>query len=217
MSSDNSSFADLGTAPAPTLTTDGFETECFDAEAVRARYGIDPATHCWAEVERGASLYYQLTAFLGAHGEQPRSFAPKVGVQRLSELEELVGTADKAKTVALNCGLGLVKLRHVLADGREVVIKALHQRRGPIVGGRCGPDTWENLVVFVEGAENRDALQAFLEHVVNCGAEDNPDTFNIYRWHVEHECECVCARARVRVCVCACVARSEPRWSGVLR
>ena len=122
------------------------------------------AKHCWAEVASGA-LYNQLTAYFGMHGEQPQSFSPKVGMQRLSELEELVGTATKTKTVALRCGLGLFQLRHALTDGREVVIKALHQRRGPIVGGKCGPDTWENLVVFVEGAENRSALHAYLEHV----------------------------------------------------
>ena len=56
-------------------------------------------------------------------------------MQRLSELEELVGTAAKTKTVALRCGLGFFQLRHAFADGREVVIKVLHQRRGPIVGG----------------------------------------------------------------------------------
>ena len=186
MASDNSSFADLG-PPTPATATDGFESECFDAEAMRARYGIDAAKHCWAEVAKRSRLYHQLTAFLGAHGEQPQSFAPKVGVQRLSEIEELVGTAPKAMTVALNCGLGLVKLRHTFADGREVVVKALHQRRGPIVGGNCGAETWENLVVFVEGADNRDALKAFLEYIANRGEEDTPDTYNIYRWHVEHE------------------------------
>ena len=96
MASDNSSFADLG-PPTPATATDGFESECFDAEAMRARYGIDAAKHCWAEVAKRSRLYHQLTAFLGAHGEQPQSFAPKVGVQRLSEIEELVGTAPKAK------------------------------------------------------------------------------------------------------------------------
>ena len=185
--SDQSSFTDLVPAHAPARASDGFETECFDAEAVRTRYGIDPAKHCWAEVGSDAPLYSQLTAYLGTHGEQPQSFAPKVGMQRLSEVEELVGTAPKTKTVTLRCGLGLFQLRHAFADGREVVIKALHQRRGPIVGGRCGPDTWENLVVFVEGAENRSALQAFLEHVVNAETEDTPNTYSIYRWHVESE------------------------------
>ena len=52
-------------------------------------------------------------------------------MQRLSELEELVGTATKTKTVALRCGLGFFQLRHAFADGREIVIKVLHQRRGP--------------------------------------------------------------------------------------
>ena len=179
--SHQSSFPDLVPAHVPAPASDGFETECFDAEAVRARFGIDPAKHCWAEVASGAPLYSQLIAYFGTQGEQPQSFAPKVGMQRLSDLEELVGTATKTKTVALRCGLGLFQLRHAFADGREVVIKALHQRRGPIVGGRCGPGTWENLVVFVEVTENRSALQSFLEHVVNAETADTPNTYFIYR------------------------------------
>jgi len=174
--------------PAPGAPArDGFETECFDADAVRTRYGIDPEKHCWAEVASNANLYSQLTVYFRKHSDQPQSFAPKVGMQRLLELEELVGTTVKTKTVALRCGLGLFQLKHAFADGREVVIKALHQRRGPIVGGRCGPNTWENLVVFVEGAENRGALQAFLEYVVNSESQDILNTYSIYRWHVENQ------------------------------
>ena len=46
MSSDNSSFADIVPAHATAPATDSFETECFDADDVRTRYGIDTTRHC---------------------------------------------------------------------------------------------------------------------------------------------------------------------------
>jgi chaperone BCS1 len=182
----DSSFTEVEPS-RPTPRSNTFETECFDADIVRTRYGIDPDKHCWAEVSTGENLYNQLLAYLGRHGEQARSFAPKVGVQELTDVEEMLGEHAPAKTVRLHCGLGLFKLKHTLPDGQTLSIKALHQRRGPIVGGRCGPATWENLVIFAEGSDNSNVLQAFLESVVNSESPDCPNNYSIYRWQVEHE------------------------------
>jgi chaperone BCS1 len=186
--SDHSSFAELVDAPrAPGAAAEcPFETECFDAAVLR-KNGIDPAVHCWAEVASGGHLYEQLKAYLGKHGDKPRSFVPRVGTKQLSTVEEMLGEETPAATVQLDCGLGLVQLKHTMQNGRTVAIKALHQRRGPVVGGRCGAATWENLVVFAEGSESRDALQAFLEEVVNSQCEPQPNEYSIYRWQVENQ------------------------------
>ena len=72
----------------------------------------------------------------GAHLDIPLDIADnrlaEVAKQNACSAEKLV---DSVKTVALRCGLGFFQLRHAFADGREIVIKVLHQRRGPIVGG----------------------------------------------------------------------------------
>lgn len=185
--------APLGAAAGPAAPTavqvqvQPFETEAFDFEAVRTRYGIDPEQHVWAEVKRDDALYGLLTVYLARHGEAQRSFAPKMGVKQLSSIEEMLAEEEPAKTVNLRCGLGMTKLDHVLEDGSTVKVKALQQRKGPIVGGRCGPDTWENLIVFVEGAENSQSLKAFLEAVVNSEAHASSNEYTVYRWQVECE------------------------------
>ena len=161
-----------------------FETDCFDSDVVRKRYGIDLEQHCWAEIRNTGNLYKHLTAFLGKYATH--SFEPCVGVKELSCAEEMFGDDEPPKTVNLNCGLGLTTMKHTTAWGQLVSIKALHQRRGPIVGGRCGAETWENLVIFVEGSENKNALQDFLKAVVNHEAEPSLNEYTIYRWHVEH-------------------------------
>lgn len=164
-----------------------YESEAFDPEAVRKRYGIDPEQHVWAELSSSSSLYGLLTKYLARHGEKQRSFAPKMGVKKLSTVEEMLGDEEPAKTVNMRCGLGLTRLQHTLDDGSLVAVKALHQRRGPIVGGRSGAETWENLVVFVEGSENGDKLKAFLEAVVNSEAEASSSEHTVYRWQVDCE------------------------------
>ena len=127
------------------------------------------------------------TAYLGKHGLQQRSFSPMVVVKEIDEAEELLKDEDPSKLISLKSGLGLIHLTHTLDDGRTVAIKALHQRRGPIVGGRCGAETWENIVVFAEGPDGRDTLQSFLEYVVNSECRrTRPNMYTIYRWQVEH-------------------------------
>jgi hypothetical protein len=72
---------------------------------------------------------------------QQRSFSPMVVVKEINEAEEFLKDEDPFKQISLKCGLGLIHLTHTLEDGRTVAIKALHQRRGPIIGGRCGAET----------------------------------------------------------------------------
>ncbi len=183
------SFAEIDAPQTQGGTTlhNPFETECFDADAVFKRYGINPAVHSWAEVSKDENLYKQLTAFMGKHGLQQRSLSPLVVVKEMDEAEELLKDEDPTKQISLKCGLGLIHLNHTLDDGRTVAIKALHQRRGPIVGGRCGAETWENIVVFAEGPDGRDTLQSFLEYVVNSECRrTRPNMYTIYRWQVEH-------------------------------
>jgi mitochondrial chaperone BCS1 len=183
------SFAEIDAPQQPSGATlhTPFETECFDADAVFKRYGINPAVHSWAEVSKDENLYKKLTAYLGKHGLQQRSFSPMVVVKEIDEAEELLKDEDPSKLISLQSGLGLIHLTHTLDDGRTVAIKALHQRRGPIVGGRCGAETWENIVVFAEGPDGRDTLQSFLEYVVNSECRrTRPNMYTIYRWQVEH-------------------------------
>jgi chaperone BCS1 len=172
---------------APAAVPQPFESEAFDPDAVRKRYDIDPEQHVWAEVRRDEALYGLLTMYLARHGEKQRSFAPKISVKKLSTVEEMLGDEEPAKMVNMRCGLGLTRLQHTLDDGSLVAVKALHQRRGPIVGGRNGAETWENMVVFVEGSESGDRLKAFLETVVNSEAEASSSEYSVYRWQVDCE------------------------------
>lgn len=186
------SYDEIQVVPQVATTTvnqrQPYETEAFDVEDVRKRYGIDPDQHVWAEVKCGDTLYGLLTVYLARHGAAQRSYAPKMGVKKLSAVEEILEHEEPANTINLRCGLGMTKLEHVLEDGSTVRVKALHQRRGPIVSaGSCGPVTWQNLIVFVEGPEKAQALKAFLEAVVNSEAQASMNEYTVYRWHVENE------------------------------
>ena len=213
-----------GVAAAPAV----YETACFDAKRVEQEFGINPRNHCWAEIpsDKKLGLYESCVEWLGKHGTvggaglASGSFQPQIrsvadddddgdgegGGWRDWRYDRLVRYGlhkpeDKRKSskrVTLAAGLGLTEVTHKDAEGKEWTIKALVQRRGPVIGTQFKATTWESLVVFVEGRENRKVLVDFLAAIVNVDVAPKPSQYKIFRYMVDYAAWKCCATKTAR-------------------
>mmetsp|Transcript_22722 Transcript_22722/g.35581 ORF Transcript_22722/g.35581 Transcript_22722/m.35581 type:complete len:498 (+) Transcript_22722:168-1661(+) len=186
--SESNSFVDLEKASGVACKGGSgaeYETECFDAAALKARFGIDTESHVWFEIKSSGNRLYQLClSHIGrACQDDLQSFHP---VRSNNHSRDALFSDECSAQVHTHFGLGFAEFKHVNADGDSHTIKAVHQRRGPVVGTSCGADLYTNLILFVEGKDNRETLGHFCSTLLNEADKTNHNSFNIYRWHVEH-------------------------------
>ncbi len=186
-----------------------YETACFDAAELKRNFGIDPGQHCWVEIasDKHQHLYDLTVKHVGKHcrsgSNGTGSFTPtikswdeeldddsrRLALPFLGNLQRgegaLPSTGKQAKVVTLSAGLGLSEVNFVSKSGETCVIKCLNARRGPVVGTNYKAVTWETMVLFLEGRENRETLAHFIESILNTDNEPRPYQCKIFRYCID--------------------------------
>jgi chaperone BCS1 len=158
-----------------------FETRPFDAETLRTTHGINDSECAFVELSGGSRLYSLVVKHFSNAADG--SFTPSVHSQKLSLIDDILSDENPNKSVSLAMGLGVASITHEL-NGVAHTVTAVHQRRGPIVGTSCGASTWNNLVLFVQGRENRTVLSSLLEELLNRQEETRVSEFSIWSFRV---------------------------------
>mmetsp|Transcript_23477 Transcript_23477/g.55994 ORF Transcript_23477/g.55994 Transcript_23477/m.55994 type:complete len:495 (-) Transcript_23477:139-1623(-) len=164
-----------------------FETAVFDAADLQQNYGID-ATQCvWLEIASRDRLYGLFVDYLGSTCNTTKnlsSFTPVQDVKKQSLSDRIFGV-ESSSIVRTSFGLGVAHFEHSVS-GKAYKIHAVHQRRGPVVGTNCGAVMYQNLILLVEGKENKFALTDLCESLLKNDETADLNEFTIFRWHVQN-------------------------------
>jgi chaperone BCS1 len=182
----DSSFVEMerGVASEPRGLLD-FETDCFDATRLKAKFGLDAEKSVWFEIKSSGNRLYKLClAHIGRACEHDlQSFVP---IQTTKCSGDDLFSDEHCTEIVSDLGLGYAEFEHAMDDGKRYLIKAVHQRRGPVVGTNCGPTLYINLILFVEGRHNQHVLKDFCKKLIDDSERTRGNNFTIFRWNVEH-------------------------------
>eukprot|EP00286_Rhodomonas_abbreviata_P028753 CAMPEP_0181307498 /NCGR_PEP_ID=MMETSP1101-20121128/10916_1 /TAXON_ID=46948 /ORGANISM="Rhodomonas abbreviata, Strain Caron Lab Isolate" /LENGTH=502 /DNA_ID=CAMNT_0023413727 /DNA_START=178 /DNA_END=1683 /DNA_ORIENTATION=- len=165
-----------------------FHMSIFDAPYLEQHYGIDADDSVWMEIRKGDRLYTPMLKHISCNSKHTlNSFIPKLGSQRTSLIDDLLGDGETTNCVNMLFGVGVAEIEHKVGDTGHTLY-AVHQRCGPVVGTECEPDIWQSLVVLCKGKGNRNVLVSFTDKILHeeiLIKDNNVGEFFIFRWDVQ--------------------------------